>query len=58
MHNCADLSKMEEIKQVLWDGAKPWPEFAKEFKPPSHIDKRVKTNLLYYKTNYAQVTTK
>mmetsp|Transcript_30231 Transcript_30231/g.90881 ORF Transcript_30231/g.90881 Transcript_30231/m.90881 type:complete len:212 (+) Transcript_30231:982-1617(+) len=40
----------------LLSGARPWKEFFEVFKPSSgDLEKRMSTNLLHYKTNYAQI---
>lgn len=41
---------------VSFQGARPWAEFFEVFKPPmkTDIERRMSTNLVYYKANYCQ----
>jgi len=45
-----------ELKVSLQEG-RPWMEFVEVFKPPirTDLERRMSTNFLYYKTNYAQI---
>mmetsp|Transcript_22396 Transcript_22396/g.33372 ORF Transcript_22396/g.33372 Transcript_22396/m.33372 type:complete len:149 (-) Transcript_22396:233-679(-) len=51
-------TKLDLIKefQDLLQSARPWAEFAKDFKVPSNLEERVKTNLVYFKGNYVIIS--
>lgn len=50
---------VEGFRRLGWNELKPWSEFCASFKPPQlnakHLEQRVATNFLYYRTNYAYV---
>eukprot|EP00466_Bigelowiella_natans_P007705 jgi/Bigna1/86935/estExt_fgenesh1_pg.C_150103 len=55
----SDDNILEGIGNLLaegWNECKPWSEFIAEFKPPSNLDERVRTNFMYYRGNYCVVT--
>ena len=53
-----EFGELIENLQILgYKEMKPWPEFMSAMKPPAkwdakHIDQRISTNFLYYRSNY------
>jgi hypothetical protein len=50
------LHALEQLKILGWKEIKPWSEFFSVFKPPQwnvkHLEQRMTTNLLHYRSNY------
>uniref|UniRef100_A0A7S2U321 PRA1 family protein n=1 Tax=Lotharella oceanica TaxID=641309 RepID=A0A7S2U321_9EUKA len=50
---------IEELSEVLsrlgWSDARPWEEFGRDFKKPTHLEERIWTNFLYFRGNYCYI---
>lgn len=51
----------QQIATLGWKEMRPWAEFFASFKPPQfnvkHLEQRITTNFLHYRTNYVMVAT-
>eukprot|EP00656_Telonema_subtile_P014511 TRINITY_DN17445_c0_g1_i2.p1 TRINITY_DN17445_c0_g1~~TRINITY_DN17445_c0_g1_i2.p1 ORF type:complete len:159 (+),score=22.59 TRINITY_DN17445_c0_g1_i2:171-647(+) len=43
----------DSFTKLGWGEVRTFGEFFEEFKPPSNLEDRMSTNLMYYRTNYA-----
>ncbi len=50
---------IQNIQALGWKELRPWPEFFSSFKPPQmnsrHLEQRITTNFLHYRSNYLVV---